>query len=70
VDYGADLGVLSRHEELIEIGRGIEWALNDTSDAAGRRAVIRRVTGMAYRTAKHLLSIDPHDPLVAGLLLR
>jgi proline racemase len=25
---------------------------------------------MAYRTGAHLFSIDPHDPLVPGFLLR
>ena len=33
-------------------------------------AVIPQVTGMAYRTGEHLFSIDPHDPLVPGFVLR
>lgn len=33
-------------------------------------AVIPRVTGMAYRTGEHRFSIDPHDPLVPGFILR
>jgi proline racemase len=35
-----------------------------------RRAAVHRVTGMAHRTGEHLFSIDPHDPLVPGVVLR
>jgi len=28
------------------------------------------VTGMAYRTGEHVFSIDPHDQLVPGFVLR
>jgi Proline racemase len=40
--------------------------------AAGGRlpTVIPQVTGTAYRTGEHLFSIDPHDPLVPGFVLR
>ena len=39
-------------------------------DVDGRPAVIPKVTGMAYRTGEHVFSIDPHDPLVPGFVLR
>jgi proline racemase len=41
-----------------------------TIDVDGRPAVIPQVTGMAYRTGAHVFSVDPHDPLVPGFLLR
>ena len=42
----------------------------DTVEVDGRSAVIPQVTGMAYRTGEHVFSIDPHDPLVPGFVLR
>ena len=42
----------------------------DTVEAAGHRAVLPQVTGMAYRTGEHVFSVDPHDPLVPGFVLR
>jgi proline racemase/trans-L-3-hydroxyproline dehydratase len=36
----------------------------------GRPAVVPQVTGMAYRTGEHTFSVDPHDPLVPGFVLR
>jgi proline racemase/trans-L-3-hydroxyproline dehydratase len=42
----------------------------DTVDVDGRPAVIPQVTGTASRTGEHLFSIDPHDPLVPGFVLR
>lgn len=40
----------------------------DTMDVDVRRGVLARVTGTAYESAR--VSIDPHDPLVPGLVLR
>jgi proline racemase len=42
----------------------------DDVDVDGRRAVIPQVTGMSYRTGEHAFSIDLHDPLVPGFVLR
>jgi proline racemase len=50
----------------------------EDAEAQGLRAVlcsesrghIPQVTGMAYRTGEHVFSIDPHDPLVPGFVLR
>ncbi len=36
----------------------------------GYPAVIPEVTGMAYRTGEHHFTVDPHDPLVPGFVLR
>ncbi len=34
------------------------------------RAVVPQVTGMAHRTGEHVFTVDPHDPLVPGFVLR
>ncbi len=63
-------GVL-RHESIIGstfTGRVLETV--EAAEAAGRRAVIPQVTGMAYRTGEHVFCIDPGDPLVPGFVLR
>ena len=41
-----------------------------TVEAEGRRAVVPQVTGMAYRTGESVFTVDPHDPLVPGFVLR
>jgi proline racemase len=32
--------------------------------------VLTEVEGSAYRTAEHVFTLDPHDPLGDGFLLR
>jgi proline racemase len=57
-----------RHDSVVGstfIGRVLE-----TVDVDGRVAVVPQVTGNAYRTGEHTFSIDPHDPLVPGFVLR
>jgi proline racemase len=39
-------------------------------EVAGIPAVITEVEGSAYRTGDHLFTLDPHDPLGDGFLLR
>ena len=34
------------------------------------QAVITEVEGSAYRTGTHVFTLDPHDPLADGFLLR
>jgi proline racemase len=61
-------GAVLRHDSIVGstfLGRVLE-----NVDVDGRPAVIPQVTGMAYRTGEHVFSIDPHDPLVPGFLLR
>jgi proline racemase len=61
-------GTVLRHDSII--GSRFTARVLDTVDLDGRTAVVPQVTGMAYRTGEHRFSIDPHDPLVPGFLLR
>jgi proline racemase len=61
-------GTVLRHDSII--GSTFTGTVLDTIEAGGRPAVIPQVTGMAYRTGEHTFSIDPHDPLVPGFVLR
>jgi proline racemase len=38
--------------------------------ADGHPAVICQITGMAYRCGTSEFTLDPHDPFVAGFVLR
>jgi proline racemase len=61
-------GTVLRHDSIVGssfVGRIVDEVLVD-----GRRAVVPQVTGMAYRTGEHMFSVDPHDPLVPGFVLR
>jgi proline racemase len=40
------------------------------ADVAGLPAVLTEVEGSAYRTGEHVFTLDPHDPLGDGFLLR
>jgi proline racemase len=61
-------GTVLRHDSIV--GSTFTGTVLDTVDVDGRPAVIPQVTGTAYRTGEHLFSIDPHDPLVRGFVLR
>jgi proline racemase len=61
-------GTVLRHDSIV--GSTFTGTVLGTIDVDGRPAVIPQVTGMAYRTGAHVFSIDPHDPLVPGFLLR
>jgi proline racemase len=61
-------GTVLRHDSIV--GSTFTGTVLDTVDVYGRPAVIPQVTGTAYRTGEHLFSIDPHDPLVPGFVLR
>jgi proline racemase len=61
-------GTVLRHDSIV--GSTFTATVLDTVDADGRPAVIPQVTGMAYRTGEHVFSIDAHDPLVPGFVLR
>jgi proline racemase len=61
-------GTVLRHDSIV--GSTFTGTLLDVVDTGGRRAVVPQVTGMAYRTGDHVFSIDPHDPMVPGFLLR
>ncbi|MDP9416787.1 MAG: proline racemase family protein [Actinomycetota bacterium] len=61
-------GTVLRHDSIV--GSTFVGTIVDTAEVHGRPAVLPQVTGMAYRTGEHLFSIDPHDPLVPGFVLR
>jgi proline racemase len=61
-------GAVLRHDSIV--GSTFTGTVLDTVEVDGRAAVIPQVTGMAYRTGEHVFSIDPHDPLVPGFVLR
>jgi proline racemase len=61
-------GTVLRHDSIV--GSTFTGTVLDTVDIDGRAAVVPQVTGMAYRTGGHVFTIDPHDPLVPGFLLR
>jgi proline racemase len=64
-------GTVLRHDSIVgSTFTGTIVDTVDTVDVGGRSAVVPQVTGMAYRTGEHVFSIDPHDPLVPGFLLR
>jgi proline racemase len=61
-------GVVLRHDSIV--GSTFTGRVLGSVEVAGRSAVVPQVTGMAYRTGEHVFSIDPHDPLVPGFVLR
>ena len=66
-------GGLPRGEELRHLGIvDTEFRARVVGDAevAGIPAVITDVEGSAYRTGEHVFTLDPHDPLGEGFLLR
>jgi proline racemase len=58
-------GTTLRHDSIV--GSTFTGAVLDTVDG---RAVLPQITGMAYRTGEHVFTIDQHDPLVPGFVLR
>jgi proline racemase len=61
-------GPALRHESIV--GSVFTGAVVATTTAAGRRAVVPQVTGMAYRRGEHTFIVDPADPLIPGFVLR
>ena len=61
-------GTVLRHDSIV--GTTFTGTVLGAVAVDGRPAVIPHVTGMACRTGDHVFSIDPHDPLVPGFLLR
>jgi proline racemase len=61
-------GTVLRHESIV--GSTFTGTVLDTVEVAGRKAVVPQVTGNAYRTGDHVFSIDAHDPMVPGFVLR
>jgi len=61
-------GTVLRHDSIV--GSTFTGRVLERVDVAGRPAVVPQVTGTAHRTGEHVFSIDPHDPLVPGFVLR
>jgi len=61
-------GTVLRHDSIV--GSTFTGTVLGTINVDGRPAVIPQVTGIAYHTGAHVFSIDPHDPLVPGFVLR
>ena len=61
-------GTVLRHDSIV--GSTFTGRVLERVDVDGRSAVVPQVTGMAYQTGEHTFSIDPHDPLVPGFVLR
>ena len=57
-----------RHDSIV--GSTFTATVLDTVDVDGRRAIVPQVSGMAYRTGEHTFSVNPHDPMVPGFVLR
>ena len=56
------------HESIV--GTVFRARIAAEQSAAGRRAVVPEVSGMAYRTGRHEFELDPADPLGEGFVLR
>jgi proline racemase/trans-L-3-hydroxyproline dehydratase len=61
-------GTVLRHDSIV--GSTFTGTVLETVTVNGRPAVIPQVTGTAYRTGEHVFTVDPHDPLVPGFVLR
>jgi proline racemase len=61
---GAEL----RHRSIVDT-EFRAWVVGD-ADVAGIPAVVTEVEGAAFRTGEHLFTLDPHDALGDGFLLR
>jgi proline racemase len=61
-------GTVLRHDSIV--GSTFTGRVLGTVDAGGRPAVLPQVTGTAHRTGEHVFTVDPHDPLVPGFVLR
>ncbi len=66
-------GTLARGADLVTTGiagESFTGRVVDEVDLAGRSAVVTEVTGSAHRTGTATFTLDPHDPLGTGFLLR
>jgi proline racemase len=61
-------GDVLRHLSIV--GSEFSGKVVGSADVAGRPAVITEVEGTAYRSAVSTFTLDPHDPLGEGFLLR
>ena len=69
----AATGALTGDRRLIHesiVGTVFAARVAQQVEAAGRPAVVPEVSGMAYRTGRHVFELDPGDPLGEGFVLR
>ncbi|AXH95129.1 proline racemase family protein [Ornithinimicrobium avium] len=69
----ADDGTLGEGEVLLHdsiVGTRFEARVQARTVVHGRPAVVPAVTGSAYRVATCEFTVDPHDPVVPGFVLR
>lgn len=52
------------------VGSSFSARFIDRTEVAGHEAVVPQVTGMAYKTGENMFTVDPHDTLVPGFVLR
>jgi proline racemase/trans-L-3-hydroxyproline dehydratase len=66
-------GRLTVGQELVHdsiIGSRFRARAVEHQHVDGRSAFVAEVEGMAYRTGEHSFTLDPHDPLSTGFVLR
>jgi proline racemase len=66
-------GVLPANRELVNesiIGTVFRARVAQEVEVAGRSGVVVEVSGMAYRTGRHVFELDPSDSLTEGFVLR
>ena len=69
----ADDGMLAEGQVLVHesiIGTRFEARIEARGTAHGRPAVVPAVTGSAYRVGRSAFTVDPHDPITPGFVLR
>lgn len=69
----ADDGTLAEGQTLLHesiVGTRFEARVHARTTAHGRPAVVPAVTGSAYRVATSEFTVDPHDPVTPGFVLR
>ena len=69
----AATGALAEGRQLVHesiVGTAFRARIAQRVEAAGRPAVVPEVSGMAYRTGRHVFELDPADPLGEGFVLR
>jgi proline racemase len=69
----AATGALAGDRQLIHesiVGTVFHARVARQVEAAGRSAVVPEVSGMAYRTGRHIFELDPADTLGEGFVLR
>jgi proline racemase len=63
------IGEPFRHRSIVDSAFEA-WVVDEGPTIGGHRSVITEVEGSAYRTGESVFSLDPHDPLGTGFLLR